>query len=191
MSVSARCKCPENTLHQNAITSTRPHLKKIYCDWVVVESSRHSWWVGLESGLFCQNKSYVFRCLPYDQWVRADVSLIKPLIWNMEWLLKCGNVQAKRQLVLYYLLHQLLLNWCVCWSMCCVVGCGGELKPGRMCVSGQSLQGRAPKLHTHSKSQSPRKAIGLTAHVIETAKPRRPRALTRVAVVESGGGLAG
>lgn len=47
-----------------------------------------------------------------------------------------------------------------------------------VCVSGQSLQGRAPKLHTRPKSQSSLKAIGLTAHVIEPAKPRRPRALT-------------
>lgn len=76
------------------------------------------------------------------------------------------------------------------YVLCCVVGCGGELKPGRMCVSGQSLQGRAPNLHTRPKSQSARKAIGLTANVIETAKPRRPRALARAAAEESGGGLA-
>lgn len=69
-------------------------------------------------------------------------------------------------------------------------GCGGKLKPCRMSVSGQLLQWRAPNLHTRPKSQSASKAIGLTAHVIETAKPRRPRALTRVAVEESGGGLA-
>lgn len=123
--------------------------------------------------------------------MRAVVSLIKSLTRNMERLLKCGSIQVKRQLVIYYLLHQLLLNWCICWSMCCAVGCGGELKLGRMCVSGQRLQERAPKLHTRPKSQRARKAIGLTAHVIETAKPCRPRALTRVAVVESGGGLAG
>lgn len=55
----------------------------------------------------------------------------------------------------------------------------------------RACRGRAPNLHTRPKSQSARKAIGLTAHVIETAKPRRPRALARVAVVESGGGLAG
>lgn len=68
-------------------------------------------------------------------------------------------------------------------------GCGGKLKPCRMSVSGQLLQWRAPNLHTRPKSQSASKAIGLTAHVIETAKPRRPRALTRVAVEESGGGF--
>lgn len=55
------------------------------------------------------------------------------------------------------------------------------------CVSLDS----APNLHTRPKSQSARKAIGLTAHVIEPAKPRRPRALAGEAVVESGGGLAG
>lgn len=115
--------------------------------------------------------------------MRAVVLLIKSLTRNMERLLKCGNIQVKRQLVIYYLLHQLLLNWCICWSMCCAVGCGGELKLGRMCVSGQRLQERAPKLHTRPKSQRARKAIGLTAHVIETAKPCRLRALTRVAVV--------
>lgn len=68
-------------------------------------------------------------------------------------------------------------------------GCGGKLKPCRMSVSGQLLQWRAPNLHTRPKSQSASKAIGLTAHVIETAKPRRPRALTRVAVEENGGGF--
>lgn len=150
----------------------------------MLESSRNSYWVDLELGLFCQNKSYYFlgggRCF---------ISQIINMIYGMT--LKMGKHPG--QMTACYLLSAVPAGpkLCICWFMCCAVGCGGKLKPGRICVSGQSLQGRAPKLHTRPKSQSARKAIGLTAHVIETAKPRRSRALTRVAVVESGGGLVG
>lgn len=129
---------------------------------------------------------YSVKCLLSILWhlagsprVTTDVSLNKSLIRNMERVLKCGNIQF----VIYYLLHQLG----VCFD---VEGCGGELKPGRMWASEQHLQGKTPNLHTCPNSQSARKAIGLTAHVTETAEPRCPRALAGEAVVERREGLA-
>lgn len=60
------------------------------------------------------------------------------------------------------------------WQALSLAGCAN---PCRAC-RGE----RARKLHARPKSQRAREAIGLTGHEMETAQPRRPRALSSGAV---------
>lgn len=114
------------------------------------------------------------------------------------------NIQVKRRLVIYYLLHQLLLEpvhmliyalhagmWWCWWCCCCCRWWWWWARAWQdVCFLDRAHEAKSSQSYTPVQNHKrAREAIGLTARVMETAKPCRLRALGSAAVAQSSGGF--